>query len=239
MAGLDVFRKISEEIRGIRDQDHPSVLLFSLPSEIPDRTEFLLGKGSINPGYAIAEILLKMEAAGATVAGIPCNTAHAPKILEVVTQTLASRNSKLMLVHLIEETVSQISRDFSGKNIGVLSTTGTRMTGLYRTALHQAGIEITEPETAWQERVHAAIYDESYGIKAQSCPVSEKAVSELKLAIAHLKSAGAEVILLGCTENPIAITETSIHGLPIVDANRILARRLLERNLEYQLTKAL
>lgn len=226
LAGLDVFKKIIEETPGNRDQDHPSVLLFSLPSRVPDRTEFLLGREKINPAYAISEILLKLEAAGATVAGIPCNTAHAPEILGVVLDELKTRDSQLHLVHLIKETTSFLKENFSEKKIGILSTTGTRRTGLYKNSLEQAGLKVIEPDESWQERIHAAVYNDVYGIKASCCPVSEKAVSELRSAIAELKRMGAEVILLGCTEIPLAITEPTIHGLPVVDANGVLAKAL-------------
>ena len=227
LAGLDVFKKIIEETTAQKDQDHPSVLLFSLPSTLPDRTEFLLGREKTNPAYAIAEILRKLEEAGATVAGIPCNTAHAPEIFGVISEELAARESQLQLVHLIEETTAFVKENFPGRRIGVLSTTGTRRTGLYKNALEQAGLEVIEPGDSWQERIHATVYSEEYGIKANCCPVKEKAVSELKLAIAELKKLGADVILMGCTEIPLAITESEIHALPIVDANRVLARKLI------------
>lgn len=230
LAGLDIFRKIIEETPGERDQDHPSVLLFSLPSRVPDRTEFLLGKEKTNPAYAIAEILLKLETAGATVAGIPCNTAHAPEILGVVMEELRTRGSKLQLVHLIDETTNFLKENFSGKRIGVLSTMGTRRTGLYKRSLERAGLLVIEPDESWQERIHAAVYDKEYGIKASCCPVIDKAISELKLAMRELQKLGAEVILLGCTEIPLAITEKEVHGMQIVDANRVLARKLLEKN---------
>ena len=91
---------------------------------------------------------------------------------------------------------------------------------------------VIEPDQAWQERIHSAVYDAGYGIKAKSSPVSNKAISELKLAMEELKRLGAEVLLLGCTEIPLAITEAEIDGSPIVDANRVLARKLIERNIK-------
>jgi len=232
LAGLDVYRKIIEETKAVRDQDHPSVLLFSLPSAVPDRTEFLLGREKINPGYAIAQVLLKLEAAGATVAGIPCNTAHAPEILEVVSEELKARKSKLQLVHLIKTSADHLRINYPDKRIGILSTTGTRRTGLYKNALEKEGMLVIEPDESWQQRIHSAVYDEEYGIKAIGHPVSEKAISELKLAMETLKKSGAEVLLLGCTEIPLAMSMTDYEGLPVIDPNRLLARKLMERNSE-------
>lgn len=229
LAGLDVFKKIIEQTPGATDQDHASVLLFSQPSEVPDRTRFLLGEEKTNPAHAISEILRKLEIAGATVVGIPCNTAHTPEILEVISKDLSARSSKMELVHLIDATVAHIRENFPGVKVGILSTTGTRKTGLYRNACEQAGLEVLEPDDAWQERIHAAVYDRSYGIKARSFPISQQAVSDLEAAIAYLKEKGAEAILLGCTEIPLVFTETEINNLPLIDPNRILANKLLER----------
>ena len=227
LAGLDIFRKIIGETPGVSDQEHPSVLLFSLPSEVPDRTKFLLGEEKINPAFAISEIVLKLEKAGARVAGIPCNTAHAPAIFDQLTAELQAKGSSLLLLNLIELTTDFLKQNFPGKKIGVLSTQGTRRTRLYKNALELAGLQVTEPQEDWQERIHAAAYDDHYGIKAKSCPVTEKARTELLGAITHLREEGAEVILLGCTEIPLAITEPAFEGLPVVDPNRLLAKRLL------------
>ena len=84
LAGLDVFKKITEETPVTSDQEHAPVLLFSVPAQIPDRTEFLLGREKTNPAIAISEIILTLEKAGARVVGIPCNTAHSPRIFDVI-----------------------------------------------------------------------------------------------------------------------------------------------------------
>lgn len=77
--------------------------------------------------------------------------------------------------------------------------------------------------------VNKAIYDLSYGIKAQSNPVTEAAKRELSNAISYLQQEGAEAIVLGCTEIPLAITEKKIGKTPIIDPNLILARALIKK----------
>lgn len=232
LAGLDVFKKITEETPVTSDQEHAPVLLFSVPAQIPDRSEFLLGREKTNPAIAISEIILTLEKAGARVVGIPCNTAHSPRIFDVITAELHSKGSRVLLLNLIEVATEYVNLHFSGKKIGVLSTTGTRKTSLYKNALDAFGLVVIEPDDDWQERVHAAAYDPQYGIKAGSFPINEKATAELHLAVAHLKAKGAEVILLGCTEIPLALIETELEGLPLIDANRLLAKQLL-RSLSF------
>src|SRR5690606_41469903 len=88
-AGLDLVRKIFDHTAASRDQDHLPVALLSYPGRIRDRSLFLLRAteedSGVNPAEAIAGIALELDRLGATVAGIPSNTAHAPAILDVVT----------------------------------------------------------------------------------------------------------------------------------------------------------
>src|SRR5690554_4320241 len=105
LAGVDVARKIIEETIAQTDQEHLPVLLFSIPAEIPDRSSFLLGRDSRNPGGPIGQLFLRLEQAGASVAAIACNTAHAEPIFAEVRESMAAGDSTLNVLHIIEETV--------------------------------------------------------------------------------------------------------------------------------------
>lgn len=228
LAGLDVARKIIEETRALTDQEHLPVLLFSLPEQIPDRTDYLAGKVKENPGGPITDLFLRLEQAGATVAAIACNTAHSEPIFGVVRQKLAAANSHLNVLNLIEETVSEIVSHFEhATKIAVLSTDGSRQQQLYSRPLTGAGFQVLEPDDVLQKKVHGAIYHPVHGIKAQSSPVHPRAVQDLRQAMDLLIDQGAEAILLGCTELPLAISGQEYRDLPIIDPNRLLARRLI------------
>lgn len=239
LAGVDLFRKITEETQGNSDQEHPSILLFSLPSEIPDRTEFLIGKEKENPAYPISKILLDMEKSGVTVAGIMCNTAHSPAIFDVIEKELKVHGSNLVLMHIIREVMAEIRQKYSNVPIGILATTGSIKTGLYRETLEKIENPVIEPDLSWQKRIHKAIYDKGYGIKSKSSPVTAKAEEELRLALTHLKEKGAKAFILGCTEIPLAILESKYQGLPIIDPNRLFARALLKNSKVSPQTKVL
>lgn len=227
LAGVDVLKKIIEETNARRDQDHLPVLLSSQSHRIPDRTEYLLGKEPVNPGIAISEIALELEKAGATVVGIPCNTAHSPRIFEVIQEELEKHNSNIQLLHMVAETAKFIQEHSPNAAVGVLSTIGTRNTGLYKQVIEDHNLKCIEPNDELQNKIHASIYDETYGIKAFSSPVTNRAHDQLVAAIQELKGQGAQVIILGCTELPLALREKSYYGLPVFDPNRILARALI------------
>lgn len=227
LAGVNIVQKIIEETIAEKDQDHLPVLLFSLAHQIPDRTEFLVGKIEENPAKDIFSVIQRLSNAGATVAAIPCNTAHAPLIFNEIKKLIKEDNISIELISMIDYTLRFVQEYFPKKKIGILSTTGTWKEGIYRQAFLNEGLSIVEPDEVLQHRVHDAIYHKSYGIKAQSSPVHSKAKEELDFAVNELRSKGAELIILGCTELPLAFTEQSWKGIPLVDPNRILARALI------------
>ena len=228
-AGLDLVRKIFDQTVASSDQDHLPVFLISLPADIEDRTEFLLRNSGKNPGHSISSILKKLEAAGASVAGIPCNTAHAPQIYSVVVQDLAARKSNLKLLSLIDETIGVIqSRRPKPGRVGILSTTGTRKTKIYRDPLEQNGFQVVEPpDDAQADLIQDAIYNRSYGIKAQSNPVTERARGQVMKGLDLLVHQNVDVIILGCTELPLAVPEPWFKGIQLIDPSTLLARSLI------------
>jgi aspartate racemase len=78
-----------------------------------------------------------------------------------------------------------------------------------------------------EKYIQPAIYDRNYGIKARSHPVTARARKNLEAGIEQLKDKGAQAVILGCTEIPLAFPETSYQGIPLLDATQILARAMI------------
>lgn len=227
-AGLDLQRKILEQTIAARDQDHLPVVAVSWPGLIADRTEFLLGRERENPAGAIVEQLRLLAGAGATVAGIPCNTAHAPAIYDVIRAGVAGFDRPLRLLHMIEETAMHLAALFPAVHtVGVLSTTGTWQMRLYPATLEPLGYRVVAPDETLQTQViHPAIYNPAYGIKATGT-VTPRARIDLERGIAELREKGAEAVILGCTEMSISFPERTLDGLPLIDPTLVLARGLV------------
>lgn len=238
-AGLDLMRKLFDLTEARRDQDHLPVIAFSLPGEIADRTSFLLGEADVNPGEALGRIMVRLARAGAVVIGIPCNTAHSPRILEPALRRLRDEAGDVRFVHMIDAAMTAVA-EAAGEGdaatagapreavrVGVLSTVGTYATGIYQDALSRAGFAPLFPDEAGRDRVQAAISDPVFGIKAQSNPVTDTARALLADEAKRLAQQGARAIILGCTEIPLALTEPRLHGVPLVDATAALARALV------------
>jgi aspartate racemase len=228
-AGTDLLDHISRLTNATRDQHHRSVILMSFPGRIADRTAFVEGREKTNPGYSIARIIGQLERAGATVAGIACNSAHIPAIYTVILEALHRAGSKIRLLHMPRETC-QYTRDRfpRARRVGVLATNGVYRSGLYRDHLRQTLFEPVLPDFPFQDEViHRMIYDPVFGIKARPDGITAEARELLDKALHYFESRGVEVIILGCTEFSLIVKDHYAGGLPVVNSNEVLARALI------------
>jgi len=222
-AGIDLATKIFDQTIAETDQEHLPVALLSISGKIADRTTFVLGESEINPGYGISEVILELEKIGSSVVGIPCNTAHAPNIFNIILDVLKRKNSKVKLIHMINEVARFIQEEYPEINhVGVLSTLGTRESGIYNDYLARNGLNILLPDKMTLKTVHEVIYS----IKAKSNPVEETARQNLSESIDALIAIGAEAVILGCTELPLAFNGAEKNCV-IIDPALVLARALI------------
>jgi aspartate racemase len=256
MAGVALHARIIENtLSGGSDQGHFDVRHFSRSADITDRTEYLLGRQTINPADGMARTI-GMAAAGLggcdAVVGVPCNTFHAPAIFGSFTEQVASiartAGVSLLVLDMLAETMAYLKLALPGTEtteargtvgtgvtrteqsnpvaIGVLSTTGTRRSGVYGQLLAGAGLSALYVDEADQAVLHAAIYDPVWGIKATGQPGTQ-ATETLRALAVKLADRGARAIILGCTELPLALTESHICGIPLVDPVLALARAMI------------
>jgi aspartate racemase len=227
-AGQDLVQKVLQQTRATRDQDHLNLITLYRPHDITDRTEYLLDQSLPNPGYAIAHQVLDLHKLGVEVAAIPCNSAHAPEIYNVIERELRAAGCPVQFLHMVQETVTHLRTHFAHvERVGVLSTTGTYMTRIYPDCLEAAGFSVIVPdETLQYQAIHPAIYDRVYGIKANG-GVTPRARENLLRGIHGLLDQGAQAVILACTEIPLAIPESEIEGAAVIDTTLVLARALI------------
>jgi len=232
-AGVDVCRKVLESTDASSDQEYLTTHMTLEPNAIEDRTKYLLDKTGIlsNPGIAIASQIEKLYSIGARVFGIPCNTAHAMPIFEEAKRALPA---DAVLVNMIDE-VGLFLKEYHPTitRVGVLSSTGTWELGIYPQILNASGIQVVVPDESIQKDfVHPSIYDTHWGIKSRGGPTSRNRDS-MKVGIDNMvRDKGAQVIILGCTEFPLALLpdekiSNRLMDVPIIDPTMILARSLV------------
>lgn len=228
-AGIDLMSKILAQTRIKTEQDHLPVTLLSYANKIADRTEYLLGCVEENPAHELFKVIQKMDKIGVSVAAIACNTAHVPEIYDVIKEKISTTGYQIKLVHIVEAIINYLKEFHPDLNkIGILSTSGTYTFQLYEKFIERAGLTaIRMPENLQGALVHASIYDPGYGIKTTSPEINPLALSKLKKAANILIQQGAEAIILGCTEIPLALTEKKIGDTILIDSNWVLARALI------------
>ena len=225
-AGVDLANKIILSTRATGDHDHIAQVLYTDAASIGDRTAFLLGESSVNPGHAIARILLKLNALGASVAGIPCNTAHAPEIFRCVTDDLRKNNARLRLLNMIDAVGLFLEESFPEvKQIGILGTTGVFLARPYD-RLVQHGIQCLYLPDEEQRQLHLAIYHASWGIKATS-RLSTRGLQIVRDLIRYFANHGANAVVLACTELALVDNGLLQAEIPVVNSTLALARELV------------
>jgi aspartate racemase len=226
-AGLDLIRKIFDNTCAENDYEHLPVILYSVPQLVPDRTDFITGRSTINPSAGIIQGLQNLAKAGAHILAVACNNAHADLIFKPVKEWV-EKHKGLELVNIVDSTVEYILNvSPSVRKAGILAVYGTYKSQVYEKALLNKGIEVIGLTEEMKKNVHNIIWNPEYGIKAFSSPVTPKARNELLSIINYMIKNKADAIILACTEIPLAITEKKINNVFIVDSNEILARKLI------------
>jgi aspartate racemase len=225
-AGLDFMRNIFANTRAVKDQDHLNCMLISCPSIIPDRTDFLLeNREKENPAFGMFECARRLYAAGVRYTAVACNTAHADKIFTPFREMAQKHLPEMNLVNMLKTCADYANKSLNVARLGLIATKGTHQSRVYREYFSDT-ITLIEPEPADQEQVHQAIYSKDFGIKAYSQPVAFQAKDTISTAIRRLIDRGAEAVILGCTELPLAVYAQDF-PVPILDPALLTARRLI------------
>jgi aspartate racemase len=226
-AGLDLVRKIFDNTSAENDYEHLPVILYSVPQLVPDRTDFITGRSTVNPSAGIIQGLQNLVKAGAGILAVACNNAHADLIFNQVKEWVENKQG-LKLVSIVDSTVEYIlTISPPVRKAGILAVYGTYKSQVYEKTLLNKGIEVIELTEEIKKSVHNIIWNPEYGIKAFSNPVTSKARNELLSIINYMVQNKADAIILACTEIPLAITEKKIDNTFIVDSNEMLARKLI------------
>jgi len=212
-ATLDLYREIVSLTPAKRDQEHLQVLIYSNPT-IPDRTRAIM-EGTDAPLPALIQSARVLEAAGAGILAIPCNTAH-------FFYSKLQANLRIPVLHMIEVTLHDLRNLYPEiVSVGLLASKGTVLSGLYTSVFDREGVDVLTPDASEQQRVHAAIEE----IKAGVPPTKVRAIFDS--AVQSLLHRGARAIILGCTEIPLAF-HFDPPSYPCLNPTKLLAQAAVD-----------
>ena len=193
-----------------RDQDHIPIVIEHCP-DVPDRTSYILDKSKPDPSKAIIEAGRSLAAAGAVEIAIPCFTAH-------FFHDILEKSIPIPVINGIDEVAFHL-KEKGITSAGVMATDGTVRADIFKTTLEKNGISCIYPDEADQRGVMSLIFD---CVKANR-PAPHELFYEI---MKNLRSAGAETVILGCTELSV-IAETIKDREGITDAMQLLAARCI------------
>lgn len=205
MATALFYRMLVSETQAQRDQEHLHVIIDG-NSTIPDRTWAIESQHLGALCSALKMSAHRLIQAGAELLVMPCNTAHI--VYQEVVESLS-----VPFLNIVTETRKEL--ELSGcTRPGLLATKGTLRSGLYQETL--SDMDLVVPSEADAREVHTAIeYIKSARI--------DEARSILREVLATLIAQGADGVVFGCTDIPVALDGEAI-SVPVFDTTRILAR---------------
>jgi len=205
MATAFFYRMLVSETKAVCDQEHLHVIIDG-DSTIPDRTRAIESQHMAALCGSLKISAHRLIRAGAELLVMPCNTAH------VVYKEVAE-NLPVPFLNIVTETRKEL--DLSGcTRPCLLATRGTLRSGLYQAALSHMDLLLPSDEETCE--VHTAIeYIKSDRI--------EEARSILREVVTALVAKGADSVVFGCTDIPVALEGKNI-SVPVFDTTRILAR---------------
>jgi len=194
------------------DQEHLEIVVVNNP-KVPDRTTAILGDGE-SPIPDLLKGIQALKRAGADFVIIPCVTAH--YFLEELLD-----KCELPVLSILDAMAWYICRTYPDiKLVGLLGTSGTVQSKIFQKRLAVEGIDTLVCSDSQQQQVMEAIYD----IKDENSSRSKAEITDsLAAAAAHLIQRGAQGIIAGCTEIPLALTQEEV-SVPYFDSLIIFAR---------------
>lgn len=205
MSGIYFCEMLTRHTLAKKDSEHLNFILSSR-ADTPDRSSFILGLSDDDPTPRMRSEAKRLEAAGAELLVIPCNTAHYfySKVAEAV---------DIPILNIIEETAKLCALE-KIKKVCVLATEGTIKSGAYKDIFDRYGIEIDTLSKNEQDFITETIFER---IKSGNEPDIDKFTKLCK----DLLDTRCERVILGCTELSLIKKE---YPLPekIIDSLEVL-----------------
>ncbi|MFK7730884.1 MAG: aspartate/glutamate racemase family protein [Pseudomonadales bacterium] len=198
------------------DSDHIHMLVDNNP-KVPSRLKALLGPQSDSaekPGPVIAEMAMRLEAAGADFIVMPCNTAHHY-------HHYAARVTGIPVWHLIELCAAAIKHKHpTFSKVGVLASSATHEINLFEPQFETHGLSPVYPDRLVQDVVMELI------VAVKAGKVNEALISNYNASVAEFAQQDIDCLLLGCSELSTFFSRHT-QRVPLIDSVEILAEAIV------------
>jgi aspartate racemase len=161
----------------------------------------------------------RLRRAGAEFAALTANTPH------VVFDALRDR-SPIPLISIVEA-AGQAARERGFDRLGLFGTRFTMQASFYPEVLGRYGVALVTPAPAERERIHEIYMKEL--VPGVFLPESRQAL--LDIATRLKVESGIQGLILGGTELPLILRDSSPLGIPFLDTTQIHVERIVDELL--------
>ena len=214
-ATVELMRQIIQRTPAQDDADHVRMLVDNNP-KVPSRIAFLLEGGTVDPTSTLVGMARGLEASGATLLALACNTAHsfAPAIRAAV---------RIPFVDMIDAALADIRAASSKQTVrfGVLGSPALERIGVFDTRCRDTSLEPTYLAPEVGGRALSIIRAVKTGDTSPSVVAAYAALSE------DLFNAGADLVLVCCTEFSVLEEKRAARDPRTLDSMTSLVTRLL------------
>jgi aspartate racemase len=166
-------------------------------------------------GRFLAEKARRLEAAGAEFVVMATNTMH--RVAPAIEAAL-----DVPLVHIVDVTADAI-REAGLSRVGVLGTKAAMESDFYSDRFADHGIDVVVPDAATRDRVDEIIFGELvHGV------VRDDSRQAFLSIMDDLADAGAEGLVLGCTEIELLVDQSDFPAAPLFDTTALHVERAVE-----------
>ena len=170
----------------------------------------------------LSDAAQSLEMGGADVVIMATNTMH--KVAPQISETLS-----VPFLHIVDVAADAI-RAAGIDTVGVLGTRATMEGEFYRGRFEDHGIDVVVPNRAEREDVDRIIFEEL--TKGEVRDESRETYLDV---IDSLTAAGAEGIVLGCTEIELLVEQDDRPAVPMFDTTALHVERAVEYSLAGEL----
>jgi aspartate racemase len=165
----------------------------------------------------IAPEVVRLQSAGAEFGFLAANSPH------IIFGDIA-RRSPIPLVSIVEATSAEAKRQQLAR-LGLFGTRFTMHGHFYPDVFTREGLQLTVPTADEQDCIHDKYINEL--IPGKFLPETRDGL--LAIATRMKKDNGIEALVLGGTELPLILTDSSLLGIPFLDTTQIHVNAILER----------
>lgn len=192
-----------------QDSDYPPLLVYSPVITGLDENGL---QHSEDTRTQVVRGVQHLEKAGSHIVAVACNTVHC-------FYDDMQRSVSVPVLNMVDATSAKVAA--AGiRTVGIMASSTSIQSGLYQQYLEQRGITAIAPNSEQQKVINEVIF------AVMSGRSGSREARQLSAIVGQMAAVGAEGVILGCTELPVAFTDNAT--VPIFDCIDIAAESLLE-----------